>query len=89
MLKEKQLTQRATKRPVEYNYTNADIHHQDTTPADGYQFEYPVNWTADQSTNKVIGIRRINYKPTSIDIVFSITVEDIKTNLSYVYYMQQ
>ena len=85
MLKEKQLTFRATKRPVEYNYTNADIHHQDTTPADGYQFEYPVNWTADQSTNKVIGIRRINYKPTSIDIVFSITVEDIKTSLSYVF----
>ena len=74
MLKEKQLTQRATKRPVEYNYTNADIHHQDTTPADGYQFEYPVNWTADPSTNKVIGIRRINYRPTSLDIVFAIHI---------------
>ena len=75
MLKEKQLTQRATKRPVEYNYTNADIHHQDTTPADGYQFEYPVNWTADPSTNKVIGIRRINYRPTSLDIVFAIHID--------------
>ena len=75
MLKEKQLTVRATKRPVEYNYTNADIHHQDTTPADGYQFEYPVNWTADQSTNKVIGIRRIVYKPTSLDIMFSIHID--------------
>ena len=54
VLKEKQYTLRATKRPVEYNYTNADIHHQTTTPSDGYQFEYPVNWTADQSTNKVM-----------------------------------
>ena len=74
VLKEKQYTLRATKRPVEYNYTNADIHHTDTNPSDGYQFEYPVNWTADQSTNKVIGIRRINYKPTSLDIAFKITI---------------
>ena len=74
VLKEKQYTHRATKRPVEYNYTNADIHHTDTNPSDGYQFEYPVNWTADQSTNKVIGIRRINYKPTSLDIAFKITI---------------
>ena len=67
-LKEKQLTLRASRRPVEYNYTNADIHHANTTPHDGYQFEYPVNWAGDPSTNKVIGIRRINYKPTSVDI---------------------
>ena len=68
-LKEKQLTLRASRRPVEYNYTNADIHHVNTTPHDGYQFEYPVNWAGDPSRNKVIGIRRINYKPTSVDIV--------------------
>ena len=67
-LKEKQLTLRASKRPVEYNYTNADIHHVNTTPHDGYQFEYPVNWAGDPSTNKVIGIRRISYKPTSVNI---------------------
>lgn len=75
MLKERQLTVRASRRPVEYNYTNADIHHTDTNPSDGYQFEYPVNWTADQSTQKVIGIRRISYKPSSLDIAFRITVE--------------
>ena len=67
-LKEKQLTLRASRRPVEYNYTNADIHHTDTNPHDGYQFEYPVNWAGDPSTHKVIGIRRINYKPTSVEI---------------------
>ena len=67
-LKEKQLTLRASRRPVEYNYTNADIHHTDTNPHDGYQFEYPVNWAGDPSTHKVIGIRRINYKPTSVNI---------------------
>ena len=50
------------------SYTNADIHHANTTPHDGYQFEYPVNWAGDPSKNKVIGIRRINYKPTSVDI---------------------
>ena len=76
VLKEKQITVRATKRPVEYNYTNADIHHEDTTAAEGYQFEYPVNWSADQSQHKVIGIRRINYKPTSIDLAFTITLLD-------------
>ena len=76
LLKEKQLTLRASRRPVEYNYTNADIHHQDTTPHDGYQFEYPVNWAGDPSTNKVIGIRRINYKPTSIDLAVRFAVEN-------------
>ena len=78
MLREKQLTVRATKRPVEYNYTNADIHHHETEPCDGYQLEYPVNWTGDPSTNKVIGIRRIDYKPTSLDIAvrFSIIGSD-------------
>ena len=82
-LKEKQLTLRASRRPVEYNYTNADIHHQNTTPHDGYQFEYPVNWAGDPSTHKVIGIRRINYKPTSVSIAFRLDVyktEDEKIN---------
>ena len=74
MLKEKQLTLRASRRPVEYNYTNADIHHTDTNPHDGYQFEYPVNWAGDPSTHKVIGIRRINYKPTSVNIAVRFTV---------------
>lgn len=75
-LKEKQLTLRASRRPVEYNYTNADIHHVNTTPHDGYQFEYPVNWAGDPSTNKVIGIRRINYKPTSVEIGVQFAVEN-------------
>ena len=74
-LKEKQLTDRASRRPIEYNYTNADIHHVDTEPHRGYQFEYPVNWTGDQSTQKVIGIRRISYKPTSIDLAVTFRVE--------------
>ena len=75
-LKEKQLTTRASRRPVEYNYTNADIHHADTTPQNGYQFEYPIKWTGDQSTQKVIGIRRISYKPTSIDLAVTFKVDD-------------
>ena len=75
-LKEKQLTLRASRRPVEYNYTNADIHHANTTPHDGYQFEYPVNWAGDPSTNKVIGIRRINYKPTSVEIGIRFAIEN-------------
>ena len=74
-LKERQLTTRASRRPIEYNYTNADIHHDDAEPHRGYQFEYPVNWTGDQSTQKVIGIRRISYKPTSIDLALAIKVE--------------
>ena len=74
MLREKQLTVRATKRPVEYNYTNADIHHHETEPCDGYQLEYPVNWTGDPSTNKVIGIRRIDYKPTSLTVAVRFSV---------------
>ena len=73
-LKETQLTQRATRRPCEYNYTNADVHHPDVQPSDGYQFEYPVNWTGDPSTNKVIGLRRINYKATSVNLAFSIMI---------------
>lgn len=74
-LKETQLTQRASRRPCEYNYTNADIHHQDVTPSDGYQFEYPVNWTGDPSTHKVIGLRRISYKPPSVNLAFDLKVE--------------
>ena len=74
-LKERQLTVRASRRPVEYNYTNADIHHVDTEPHTGYQFEYPLKWSGDQSTNKVIGIRRISYKPTSIDLAVTFIVD--------------
>ena len=74
-LKERQLTTRATRRPVEYNYTNADTS-ASSEPHRGYQFEYPVNWTGDQSTQKVIGIRRISYKPTSIDLAVTFRVDD-------------
>ena len=73
-LRETQLTQRATRRPCEYNYTNADIHNINVQPGEGYQFEYPVNWAGDPSTNKVIGLRRISYKPTSVNIAFEIKV---------------
>ena len=73
-LKERQLTIRASRRPIEYNYTNADVHHAETTESSGYQFEYPVSWTGDQSTQKVIGVRRISYKPTSVNIAFYVTV---------------
>ena len=75
-LKERQLTAKASRRPIEYNYTNADIHHVNTEPHRGYQFEYPVNWTGDQSTQKVIGIRRISYKPTSIDLAVTFRVNN-------------
>ena len=75
ILKERQLTRRATRRPCEYNYTNADIHNPNVHPSDGYQFEYPVNWTGDPSTNKIIGLRRINYKATSVNIAFNFVVE--------------
>ena len=74
-LKERQLTTRATRRPIEYNYTNADTS-AISEPHRGYQFEYPVNWTGDQSTQKVIGIRRISYKPTSIDLAVTFRVND-------------
>ena len=73
-LKESQLTQRASRRPCEYNYTNADIARQNAQPSDGYQFEYPVNWTGDPSRNKVIGLRRINYIPTVIRLSFQIVI---------------
>lgn len=73
-LKEQQLTQRATRRPCEYNYTNADIHNANVQPSDGYQFEYPVNWAGDPSTHKVIGLRRINYRATSVNIAFNFVV---------------
>ena len=75
-LKERQLTVRASRRPCEYNYTNADIHTQDASPSDGYQFKYPVNWTGDPSTQKVIGLRRISYKPTSINLAFNFIIYD-------------
>ena len=84
-LKEKQLTTRASRRPVEYNYTNADIHHIDTTPHSGYQFEYPIKWTGDQSTQKVIGIRRISYKPTSIDLAVRFIVSGMNLDLILVF----
>ena len=74
-LREQQLTRRATRRPYEYNYTNADIHQTNVQPSDGYQFEYPVNWTGDPSTNKVIGLRRISYKPTSVNLAFEFKVK--------------
>lgn len=77
ILKETQLTSRATRRPCEYNYTNADIHNPNVHPSDGYQFEYPVNWTGDPSTNKIIGLRRINYKATSVNIAFNFRINYI------------
>lgn len=76
-LKETQLTYRASRRPVEYNYTNADIHHKNAAPMDGYQFEYPVKWAGDPSTQKVIGLRRISYKPTSIDLAVNVRIETV------------
>ena len=84
-LKERQLTVRASRRPVEYNYTNADIHHVDAEPHTGYQFEYPLKWTGDQSTQKVIGIRRISYKPTSIDLAVRFTVNGMNLDLILVF----
>lgn len=84
-LKERQLTIRASRRPIEYNYTNADVHHADTTESSGYQFEYPVSWTGDQSTQKVIGVRRISYKPTSVDIAFIVTVREISISCVFVF----
>ena len=84
-LKEKQLTVRASRRPVEYNYTNADIHHDNTEPHSGYQFEYPIKWTGDQSTQKVIGIRRISYKPTSIDLAVRFIVSGMNLDLILVF----
>ena len=90
-LKEKQFTVRASRRPVEYNYTNEDIHKQNSY--DGYRFEYPVNWAADQSKNKVIGIRRISYKPTSVNLSFQLIVDDenfdIDTNITNVIFTDQ
>jgi hypothetical protein len=79
-LKERQLTQRATRRPCEYNYTNADIHNPNVQPSDGYQFEYPVNWAGDPSTHKVIGLRRINYRATSVNIAFNFVVVYLPTD---------
>ena len=76
-LRETQLTKRATRRPCEYNYTNADIHSTDVQPSDGYQFEYPVNWAGDPSTNKVIGLRRISYKASSVNLAFNIKVKQV------------
>jgi hypothetical protein len=91
-LKEKQLTLRASRRPCEYNYTNADIHAQDVSPSEGYQFKYPVNWTGDPSTQKVIGLRRISYKPTSINLAFDFIIRnadgegnDLTIPMSYVF----
>ena len=84
-LKERQLTFRASRRPVEYNYTNADIHHVDTEPHTGYQFEYPLKWSGDQSTQKVIGIRRISYKPTSIDLAVRFIVSGMNLDLILVF----
>ena len=57
ILKEKQLTLRASRRPVEYNYTNADIHHSNTSPDQGYQFPYPVKWASDPSTQKLVYVK--------------------------------
>ena len=77
---EKAFTQRATRLPIEYNYTNADIHYSNNasaigqiSPQDGYEFDYPVNWRGDPSLNKVIGLRRISYKPCSISLTYDIT----------------
>ena len=85
ILKEKQLTLRASRRPIEYNYTNADIHHSNTTPDQGYQFPYPVKWTSDPSTQKVIGIRRISYKPASLNVVFRLTVDNVNAYVNGMY----
>ena len=76
-LREQQLTQRTTRRPCEYNYTNADVNSKAYNPNTGYQFEYPVNWTGDPSTNKVIGLRRISYKPTSVNLAFNFHIQAV------------
>ena len=80
VLKETQSTTRASRRPCEYNYTNADIHSHSVQPSEGYQFKYPVNWTGYPSNHKVIGLRRISYKPTSVNLSFNIVVYDCVSN---------
>lgn len=84
-LKERQLTTRASRRPVEYNYTNADVHHIDAEPHVGYQFEYPLSWSSNPSTQKVIGIRRISYKPSSIDLAVRFKVDGMDLDLILVF----
>jgi flagellar basal body rod protein FlgB len=86
-LREKQLTVRASRRPIEYNYTNADVYNIFSEPAEGYQFEYPVNWAGDPSTQKVIGIRRINYKPTSVNIAFNVIAQIVVEGETKEYYL--
>ena len=94
VLKETQSTTRASRRPCEYNYTNADIHSHSVQPSEGYQFKYPVNWTGYPSNHKVIGLRRISYKPTSVNLSFDIVIhdctgendkDDLQITLTYVF----
>ncbi len=74
LFSEKQITRRAPIRPLEANYVNADV--KDLDSDDGYQLQFPQNWASHGSTNKVIGIRRLLYKPFAGNLRFTQLIFD-------------
>lgn len=78
MLTEKQSTHRSPMRPVEVSYVSSDA----TEVPEGYQFNFPVGWTSQQSTNKMIGLRRLKYTPCAATISFWVTFTYYSTTLS-------
>jgi hypothetical protein len=65
-LTEKQHTNRSSELPIEEVYTNNNVNMQlYHDPTYGYSFEFPPRFSAAISSNKVIGIRRLEVIPTS------------------------
>lgn len=73
---EKQFNSRASEYTIEEVYTNNDVEPNDLKIPDvGFAFKYPQRWLNDPSQNKVIGIRRLNIKPTHHIINYRISIK--------------
>lgn len=61
---EKEITKYASKISYEETYLSADLQAGDITNM-GYHFRYPPMWVNDNSTKKLIGLRRLEQIPSS------------------------
>ncbi len=72
-MSERTITDNAPLRPLEAIYVNSDV--KDLDGSDGFQLTFPRAWASHPSTNKIIGIRRLNYwAPSTMNMSFQVWI---------------
>ena len=82
LVSEKEHTERSSQLPIEEIYTNHDINpnlaYDKTT---GYNFDFPSRWANADSTNKVIGLRKLDIIPSAHSFTIGLKVWNTRPNV--------